>query len=174
LIGTLDPDKGERGWVVNFAINRADRLVGQGRWKEALPAAEWAVKVAERHGSAYAREVAAVDRYCAAIKLDPARAELPAWLAQIAQNAKDNIGAAIQAAQCKGDTAAARKFIREGLLDLKTRPSTLRALQPAAFALYRDEANMFAEPRLLLEGDAALKALFRKHGRELPANLLPR
>lgn len=174
LIGTLDPDRNKRGWVVNFAINRADRLVGQGRWKEAMPAAEQAVSVSARYGSPYAKEVAAVDRYCAAIKLDPKRAELAAWWAEIAKNFKDNIGAAIQAAQCKGDTAMARTFIREGLIDIETRQSTLRALQPRAFDLYRDEANMFDEPRLLLHGDPALQALFRKYGRELPAPLLPR
>jgi len=163
----------DRGWLVNFVINRADRLVTQGRWALALPAAEKAVEVAATHGSPYARQIAAADRYCAAIKLNPARAELAGWWDQIAKSWADNVGSAIQAAQCKGDDAAARRFIADGLADGEARPQLLRTLQPREAQFFRDEGNMFAEPRLLLEGQAELQAQFARYGRTLPPDLMP-
>ena len=164
----------ERRWLANFVINRADRLVGQGRWREALPAAELAVTVAARHGTAYAREVAAVDRYCAAIGTESARAELAQWWSAIAANWRDNVAAAVQAAQCKGDPASARDFIRHGLEGENTRSTVIKLLQPQAIDYFRDTRNLREEPRLLLDGDPALKMLFLKFGREMPATLLPR
>lgn len=163
---------GGRGWMVNFVINRADRLVGQGRWAEALPAAELAVKVAATQGSPYAKEVAAVDRYCAAIKADPSR-DLSAWWQEIDANWKDNVGSAVQAAQCKGDRDAALRYLRGGLNDEDHRHSVLLLLQPRKADFYRDQGNMFEEPRKYLAEDAELKALFDKYGRDLPAELLP-
>lgn len=161
-----------RGWLVNFVINRADRLVGVGRWAEALPAAELAVKVAETQGSPYAKEVAAADRYCAAIKADPAR-DLAVWWQEIDANWKENIGAAVQAAQCKGDPATAIRYLREGLRDEDNRHTVLLALQPRAADFYRDEGNMFEEPRKYLEQAPDLKALYEQYGRDLPDGLLP-
>lgn len=171
-IATLAPGK-ERGWVVNFAINRADRLLGMSRWAEALPAAELAVKVATDHGSAYAKEDAAATRFCAAYKLDPARSELAVWWTQVEAGWKDNVGGAVVAAQCKGDLATARRFLRDGLEDPNQRNTVLRLLQPVGFDLYRDAPGVFDQPGKLIEDDPELAALFEKYGRKLPAELLP-
>lgn len=166
------PEDG-RGWMVNFAINLADRLIRHGRWAEALPTAELAVTVAAEYGSPYAKEVAAVDRYCAAIKLDPQRAELAAWWDEIEAGRLANIGAAIQAAKCKGDDGVAKRFYRDGLTSPDSRDQALMLIQTQDVSSYRDEGNMFAEPRLLFLADPALMALFNRYGRILPEALTP-
>jgi tetratricopeptide (TPR) repeat protein len=166
------PEDG-RGWMVNFAINRADRLIRHGRWAEALPAAELAVTIAAEYGSLYAKEVAAVDRYCAAVKLDPKRTELAAWWAEIEAGRLANIGSAVQAAKCKGDDAAAKSFFRDGLSNADSRAQALMLMQTPDVSSYRDEGNMFAEPRLLFLADPALMALFNRYGRILPEALTP-
>ena len=170
-IGTLSPQG--RGWVVNFAVNRAERLVALGLWRRALPAAELAVQVAAENGSPYAQAAAAADRYCAAIKLNPARAELPAWWAEIEKGWKANSSSAVQAALCKEDIPSARRFIAEGLVDPDTRESILTLLQPEGFSLFRDTPGVTGNPATLLDGDPDLKALFDKYGRTLPAALMP-
>ena len=172
-LAALDPETENRDWLVNFVINRADRLVGQGRWALALPASQLAVAVAAKHGSAYAREDSAASRYCAGIKLDAQRAELVSWWSEVEAGRLANIGSAVQAAQCKGDDGAARRFLREGLENEDAREQVLRLLQTRAVDFYRDEGNMFIEPRLLLQSDPALMALFHKYGRELPKEFEP-
>lgn len=171
-LGTLPPEP-ERGWVVNFAINRAARLVSQGRWAEALPATELAVGVASKHGSPYAKLVAATNRYCAAWKLDSQKPELADWWLEIEKNWADAPGAAIEVALCKGDRGAAIRFVRDGLENPSTRPSVLQVLQKPGFALYLDAISVREAPRALLDGDPALKALFLKYGRDLPDELMP-
>src|SRR5690606_19428635 len=66
-LATLPAD--EHYWVVNFVINRASRLVGQGRWEEGLAATELSRSVAAEYGSTYARMLVARDRACALQRL---------------------------------------------------------------------------------------------------------
>lgn len=171
-IGLLSPDD-DRGWVVSFAINRAYRLVDQGRWREALPAAELAMKVAADNGNDYARQIAATARFCAAFKLDPAAPDLPDAWQEITRRAKDSIGSSVMAALCKGDTAAARRFLVAGLEDPATRTRALELLQPPGFVLAPPSQSAVTDPHTLLAGDPKLRALFLKYGRPLPDSLLP-
>lgn len=161
-----------RSWMVNFAINRADRLVGQGRWQEALRAADHAVAVAEKQGSPYAKEVALVDWLCAVRGSDPMRDVSERW-AVIEKNWKDNIGSAVQAAMCVGDRARAVRFLRDGLNDVQTRSQTIVLLQPKEADLFRDADFMIDEPRTLLNSDRELRAAFDLYAREIPLDLLP-
>lgn len=171
--GLADLNTEGRDWVVNFAINRANRLVRHGRWEEALPTTERAVVVAAQFGSPYAKEAAAADRYCAAVKLDPTRPELDTWWEAIAANFKDNLASAIMGAQCKGDNETARRFLRERLGDERTRSAAIKILQPSEVVLFYDERNRIADPRMLLDDDPALRQLFLSHGRDLPEHLWP-
>lgn len=171
-IGLLSAE-GDRGWVVNFAINRAVRLVHQGRWREALPASEYAISIAGKHGNEYGRQIAAASRYCAAYKLQPLDPALePAWAA-IKVRALDSIGASVMAALCKGDNIAARQFVRAGLEDATKRAYTLELLQPREFELYPRQPSAIPDASTLLNSDPQLKVLFHKYGRQLPAELLP-
>lgn len=164
---------GNRGWVVNFAINRAFRLVDQGRWREALPAAELAMQVAQDNGSAFAKQIAGTARYCAAVKLDPTAARLKEDWAAIVAFAKDSIGSSVVAALCAGNLEAARAFLRDGLEDPDTRSTALGLVQPEGYALVLPFKSAVPDPSILLTQDPNLRAVFQKYGRQLPAHLLP-
>ncbi len=171
-LGTLPPE-GNRAWVVSFAINRSTRLVDQGRWAEALPAAELAMKVAADHGNPYAQQLAAYARFCAATNLNPNNLELAGWWKAIEANWKEGIEVTVTAALCKGDRVAAERIVRLGLADPDTRAKVLVILQPAAFSFDRPQPGGPPDARGLLEGNPKLRALFLKYGRDLPAPLLP-
>lgn len=170
-LASVPADPG-RGWMVNFTINRAERLVGEMRWKEAMPAAELAVATAARHGSPYAKEVAAVDRLCAAHGLDPKR-DLHDWWTEIDRNWKDNIGAAVQGAICLGDRTTARRYFIDALNDPEKRREAILLLQVKEADMMRDTAFGLEDPRTIMEADPTLRELFNHYGRDLPAPLLP-
>ena len=171
-LGTIGADK-DHSWVVSFVINRADRLLSQGRWREALPASELAVTVANEFGNGYAKESARVNRLCAADKIDPKRSELAAWWPEIAQGWRDNASGAITAALCKGDRVEARRLLVLALADPDLRSNVLPGAQPVAFGLYGDFGADLPDPAVLFVSDSALTKLFEKYGRILPKELLP-
>lgn len=171
-LGTINADK-DHGWVVSFVINRADRLISQGRWREALPATELAVTVANKFGNSYAKESALANRFCAAAKVDPKRAELAAWWPEIAKGWKHNASSAITAALCVGNRAEARRLMVLALSEPDLRSNVLPGAQPVAFSLYGDFGADLPDPAVLLVGDPALTKLFEKYGRILPKELLP-
>lgn len=171
-LGTLSPDD-QRGWVVSFAINRSTRLVSQGRWAEALPAAELAIKVAADHGNPYSQQLAAYARFCAAANLNPRNPDLAGWWTAIEANWSEGVEVAVGAALCKGDRTAAERIIRLGLANPDTRAFVLSMLQPAGFSFDRPDPNGPPDPRILLDGNPNLRALFLKYGRDLPAKLMP-
>lgn len=166
----LSPDK--RDWIVNFVINRADRLVTAGRWAEALPASELAVSVAAVHGTPYAREAAVGSRLCAAYRLDPAR-DLSTWWKEVDLNWEDNIGSAVNTALCLGKDAVAKRYLNEGAKNPKILPDVLLILQPPAVDFYMDTALAVKTPYDLRRKDSEIEALLNQHGRELPKTLWP-
>lgn len=171
-LGTISAE-GTGVWVVSFAINRATRFVEQGRWSEALPAAELAMKIAADNGNPYAQQLAAYARFCAAANLNPRNPELAGWWKAIEANWKEGIEVTVGAALCKGDRAAAERIVRLGLTNPDTRPLVLSMLQPAGFSFELPQKGGPPDPRVLLDGNPKLRALFLQYGRDLPVHLQP-
>lgn len=162
----------ERGWMVNFAINRAERLVRHGAWDRAVLASALATEVANAQGSPYARLSASAQRLCATHHAQPGQDQRLLREA-IYAHWQDSVDAAVQAAQCLGDDAAGRQFLKDGLADAKMRSDVLALLQPEGVDIVSDPANTAPHARALMETDADLRAAYDRAGRDLPEDLRP-
>lgn len=171
--GIVSLDPSSHNWLANFAINRAERLVSQGRFGEALPAAEQAAALAVSQGTFYARVLAQSHRFCALSGLDPDDLRLADWWQAIETHWRDSPGAAITASACNRDRAAGKRLLRKALADPEHRGEVLRALQPGTVLLYRDSRARRERVVSLIDGDAELSNLFGQVGRILPARLAP-
>lgn len=170
-IVALDPSS--HNWLANFAINRAERLVLQSRFGEALPAAEQAVELAGSQGTFYARVLAESHRFCALSGLDPSDPRLSGWWQAIELHWRDSPGAGIKASACHRDQAVGKRLLRKILADPELRGEVLRAVQPGTIALYRDSRARRERVVSLIDSDAELNGLFGKLGRILPTKLAP-
>ena len=134
-LAKLDPD--ENPWVVNFVINRASRLVGQGRWKEGVKATLLARAVAEKYGSTYAKLILARQMACALPELGRAD-ETASELAFLRDNAKDGIALSVAGLMCAGqnDEAAAMLLAALLCLDAFAAMQSQFGLALAMFAAY--------------------------------------
>jgi len=161
-----------RRWMVNFAINRAERLLYAHRWAEALAAGTYAVKVAATQGSPYAVQSAGVLRTCAAAQLGRAAEVAEAWPA-LRAHAMDNVGGTAGLARCAGKSDEARAILKEALADQEKRADALITIQPAGADLMGDPVFPGGGNFALLGADAELRAAFDRVGRILPDELLP-
>lgn len=168
-LAKLDPD--EHNWVVNFVINRATRLVGQGRWKEGLKATELARKVAEKQGSTYAKLIIASDRACALERLGRAGDAAPE-LAYLRENWKVGVGLAVRGLLCHRQEAEAVGLLLDGLRDDTTRPRTLAAFETDELDLFYT-ATILRQPSDLTAAHADLAAELAKHVRPMPEAFIP-
>lgn len=162
----------ERGWMVNFVINRAERLVRHGAWDRAVLAAALATEVANAQGSPYARLSASAQRLCAMHHAQPDQDQRLLREA-IYAHWRDSVDAAVQAAQCLGDDAAGRQFLKDGLADAKMRSYVLALLQPEGVDIVSDSASTAPHARELMDADADLRAAYDRAGRDLLEDLRP-
>ena len=162
----------ERGWMVNFAINRAERLVRHGVWERAVLASALATEVANEQGSPYARLSASAQRLCAMHHAQPGQ-DLRLLREAIYAHWRDSIEDAVQAARCLGDDATAQRFLKDGLADAKMRYVALELLQPDGVKIVSDPANTAPRARTLMDTDADLRAAYDRAGRDLPEDLRP-
>ncbi len=167
----LDPK--ERDWLVNFVINRADRLAMQGRWQEAEPAARLAREVASTHGSAYAKYVSLSVLACAVHKLRPSE-DIAAWRGEIERNWQDNVGSAIDFALCRDELAAAKDLLLRGLENSETRDTVVRRLQPKGADINPDPFDGALSLPESLRTDPEVRAAFDRYARVLPEQFWPR
>ncbi len=161
-----------REWMVNFAINRAERLVAAGRWEDAFGAATYAVTVADKQGSPYARQVAEADRACAAWQFGQKQELGTAW-PRLKQNWKDNVGATIALALCTDRSAEAIAILKQGLADEDKRADTLEAMQGSRGDFLGDTVYPVGTVDSLLASDTELREALNRHGRLLPDELVP-
>lgn len=162
----------ERGWMVNFVINNAGRLVRHGAWDRAMLAAALATEVANAQGSPYARLSASALRLCATHHAQPGQDQRLLREAVYA-HWRDAVTATVRAAQCLGDETAARQFLKDGLADPKMRTDVLTLLQPEDTAIVPDPARTLPRARELMDADADLRAAYDRAGRDLPEDLRP-
>lgn len=168
-LAVLDP--AVHPWVVNFVINRASRLVGQGRWREGLAAAGLARTVAENYGSTYAKAIIARDHACTLRKMGRSD-EAASELAFLRENWKEGIALSVQGLMCQGLESEAVALLFEGLRDKTMQERALAAFQT-------DELDLFYTPstlpnaRDLLAGHPALAEELAQHLRPMPEAFIP-
>ncbi len=161
----------EHDWVVNFVINRASRLTGQGRWREGLKATELARRVAEQQGSTYAKLIIASNRACAFERLGRPKEATPE-LAFLRENWKEGVSLSVQGLMCHGLRDEAAALLMDGLRDETIRGETLGALMPEELALFYS-ASILPRGRELLADHPELAAELAKHARPMPEAFIP-
>ena len=168
-LARLDPAK--HPWVVNFAINRGSRLVGQGRWMEGLAAAEIAEEIARKYGSPYARALTARDKICALHNLGRPD-DYSASLEFLRRGASDHTTLLAGSLQCIGRDDEAASLIANALRDDLAREDFMESLQPQAFDLFYTR-SILPKPRDLLATHPELREEFLKHARLIPEQFYP-
>lgn len=168
-LAKLDPET--HPWVVNFVINRASRLVGQGRWKEGLKATVLAREVAEKYGSPYAKMIIARDRACALERLGRAE-EAAGELAFLRENAGEAIEFAVTGLMCHGQRDEAAALLLAALRDETDRPGALAAFLTDELDLFYT-ASILPDARDLLAGYPELAGELAKHMRDMPEAYVP-
>jgi tetratricopeptide (TPR) repeat protein len=168
-LAKLDPD--EHPWVVNFVINRASRLVGQGRWKEGLAASKLARAVAEKYGSTYAKMIIARDRACALERLGRAE-EAAGELAYLRANWKDAVEFAVRGLMCHDFRDEAAGLLLQGLRDETVRDSAIGAFLTDELDLFYT-ASILPDARDVLATSPELADELDKHMRAMPEAYIP-
>lgn len=168
-IAALDEER--HGWVVNFAINHASRIVGDGRYAEGLVAVDRARLVANAQGSTYARLLVARDRACALERLGR-HAEAMEERAYLQENMDEALGVAGSGLLCLGLRTEVVQALTLALADEDTARENYDFLQ-------RPEVDMFylqtALPSVaaLVQEEPALRALMEQHVRVIPDEFVP-
>lgn len=164
-------DESRHGWVVNFAINHASRIVGNGRYADGLPAVERAREVANRQGSTYARLLVSRDRACALEGLgrhDEAMEEA----AYLRENLSASLDTAGTGLLCLGLQDELVTMLAEELADEQTVRDNYALLQRPEADMFYLESVLPSVPALV-QGNPQLRELMERHVRVLPDELIP-
>lgn len=156
-------------WNINFTINRASRLVGQGRWEEGLAAASLAQQFS---GSPYARMLIAQVNICALHALGRVE-EIAPHLAVSEGSAGDFPQLHADTLLCVGKGNEAAALLLAGLNSKTQRDMIIKELQPLEFDLFYTR-SILPKSRDLLDSHAELRQEFLKHARLIPERLYPR
>ncbi|WP_298463874.1 hypothetical protein [uncultured Erythrobacter sp.] len=168
-LAAVDPD--ENGWVVSFVINRASRLVGQGRWEEGLAATELARSVAEENGNTYAKLLIARDRACALLKLDRMDAAM-SELEFMRENVDDGAKIVVQGLLCFGFKDEAAKIMLDMFADPDKRVTAIDAFEVGDLDLFYTQ-SLLPDASDLLATSPELAAELAKYMRPMPEDLIP-
>lgn len=170
-IAALELGDQTRGWLVNFVINRAIRLVDLGQAEKALAAAELAKGVATEAGSDFARMLVRRTTLCALQALGRT-ADMGPLTAEVIKNASEVPAEAAEALLCAGADDQAAQIIRDGLNDPARASAVIEALQSPDFQLYYNESvtpDLF--DRIRTRPDIA--PLFDRLARDIPRAFVP-
>lgn len=169
-MAALDPGEG-KGWIVNFVVNRAIRLVGLGHAERGLAATDRADEIAKDYGNDYARMLVRRTRICALAELGKVT-EAKALLAEAMAYRADAPSSAVQAMLCAGADDEAAKAVREMLVDPVQAGDMIEEMQSADFSLYSNESVLpNAETKLRKRPDVAPQ--FLKVARDIPRDFIP-
>lgn len=170
-IAGLKLDDRTRGWLVNFVINRALRLVDRGDAGKALPAIDLADRIATEAGSDYARMLVRGARMCA-LRESGRAADLAPLLAEVSEHAAEAPAEAAEAMLCADADDQAAKVVRDALTDPARSAAMIEALQSRDFGLYYGESN---RPQLFerIRKRRDVASLFDKVGRDIPREFVP-
>lgn len=168
-LASVDPEA--HSWVVNYVINHAIALGEDNQHAAALKALDRAQKVADEHGSAYARALVAGQRACSHYKLGHAD-QVPEQIAVLEGLRADAPSAVIGYAMCAGREDLAIAWAREALAKESSRKTMIGVLQPAYM---RDKPTSVTdqEPYRLLAKSPELASEFEKVARVVPERFAP-
>jgi tetratricopeptide (TPR) repeat protein len=161
----------ENGWLVNFIINRASRLVGQRRWEEGLDAAKTAGTISEKSGSPFANMLVRWSKLCALHGLGRSE-EAQAMLSEIVEQQDDALLVAAQAMLCVGERERAATLMIKGLEDDTKRDQFIEALQKPEFELFYAESSLPSINGELRHHPDVAK-LFDRLARDVPDEYIP-
>lgn len=169
--GKIDYSPEENGWLVNFVINRATRLVNQERWTQGLAAAQVAGEVSELSGSPYAKMLVRQTKLCALHNLGQAE-EASLLLSEIVEHQDDAMASAAEALLCAGEREGAARIVIKGLQDDKTRKTMISALQKPEFELFYS-ASSLPSIRAELRNHPGVAEAFTAVARDVPDAYIP-
>lgn len=171
LIASIPYRPDDNGWLVNFVINRALRLVELGKWQQGYDAAIIAGNIAEKSGSPYARMLVKQAKGCALVNLGR-RKEAAAILDEMFVNRKDAYAAAAAALLCLGDDDRAAKTVIDALDDKNGDGDVINDMQKKEFQIFYSRPTL---PRIRerLRERADVKAQFEKVARDIPDTMMP-
>lgn len=164
-------DQKTNGWLVNFTINRASRLVGQRRFNEGLVAAEHAAKIVEKSGSPFAKMLVWQAKACALHYLGRSD-EAKLVLKIVEENHEDSLQIAAETYLCFDDRDRAADLVLKALKDDSKRSNIIGVLQKPNFELfYTDSAlpNIHDE----LRRHPKVERIFDEVAREIPDDYVP-
>lgn len=170
-IASIKYDPDQNGWLVNFTLNRASRLMGQGRWADALAASEVAAAIVEKSGSAYAKMLVWRIDACAGKKLGENERTAKA-LEEIEAHQQDSITLAASAYLCIDNRPRAAELMLASLGDETKQDMALRALQKDEFDIFQSDSIL---PSIddLLRDEPEISRAFDKLARDIPKEYIP-
>lgn len=171
LIASIPYRPQENGWLVNFVINRASRLVETGNWQKGYDAALIAENVTEKSGSPFAKMLVGQAKACALIKLGRMKEAAPIVDA-LFQKRKDAYSAAASAMLCADDENRAAAVVIDALKDKDGDGQVVRDIQKREFQMFYTRSAL---PRLRdrLRNRPDVSAAFNKVARDIPDNMMP-
>ncbi|ATW03771.1 hypothetical protein CHN51_09675 [Sphingorhabdus sp. YGSMI21] len=167
----VDYQPEKNGWLVNFVINRALRLVGQKRWQEGLVAANVAAEIAQKSGSPYARMLVWQSETCALHGLGRTE-EARAKLSQIVQHEGDAPVVAVQTLLCVGARDHAASLVIDNLRNDAKRGAMIEALQGPEFDLFYEHSEL-PHIHTELRNHPEVAPVFTKLARDIPKDYIP-
>jgi tetratricopeptide (TPR) repeat protein len=167
-LADLSPN--QHPWMVNFAINRASRLVAQERWEEGLAATERARWATRNEGTVYAKMLIARDRTCALHRLGRPQEAKPE-LEYLRQNFDQARLEATTGLLCAGLDDEAYSKIAGAFADGRS-TVFVDTLQGAGFELFYTPSRLPSIGEFILSRPELRDAAFR-HVRLIPERFVP-
>ncbi len=169
--GKIEYNPEENGWLVNFVINRATRLVNRQRWAQGLAAAQIAEEISQKSGSPYAKMLVRQAKLCALHNLGRSD-EARAILSEIEEHQDDALASAAEALLCVGEREGSAKMVIKGLQDDKERATIVDALQKPEFELFHS-ASSLPSIRGELRNHPDVAKTFEAVARDIPDEYIP-
>ncbi|MEO0440089.1 MAG: hypothetical protein AAF067_04340 [Pseudomonadota bacterium] len=161
----------KNGWLVNFTINRATRLVSQSRFAEGLAAANQAGEIALKSGSPYAKMLVWNAKACAAFFLGKTE-EAEENLRLVQDHEADSFVIAAETYLCFGKHDKAAELAVKALHDDTHRAEFIHAMRNPAFGVFYGETTL---PTIygVLRTNSQVDRAFTKFARDIPQKFTP-
>jgi tetratricopeptide (TPR) repeat protein len=170
-IAALPFDAERKGWLVNFVINRASRLVGMGQWEKGLAASMLAHEITEKSGTPFAKMLVRKARICALVNLGRS-AEAAPLLTEAYDRRADTFVSAAEAHLCAGQDDNAAAIVLEALNDPNHVYSMVEELQGKDFEIFYAR-EILPSLRDRVKQRPEIATAFNAVARDLPERLIP-
>lgn len=165
------PRRNQEGWMVNFAINRTERLIGQGRWDRGLVALEMARAMTQYQDVPYARLLVARNRVCA-LKAVGRASRIESDIRLLQQSFTIDPVIAASGLLCLGMADAAETLLQQAIVQPGPRAIVGQAIQGPRFDP-RHLPNVFPDVGKFVLERPALKEAIMRYVRIIPERFAP-